>query len=237
MPELMEYSALFGVLAAILSRFVPIGRNPPRRMPLWISVLIGIAVAYGGLPAFGILQQVWRATPFLPEITSGMVFVAIFVVVTMQLLFESRGQKRRVPIWAVLGIAVSVALALPPLMYMVTGAYPGIALRADVNHCTRGMRGEVKPRSVTNICDFPIIVGLCMPDEQNPATCLQSTTLAPGAMASFDPGEARLSYAPGNRDGLTVVACRPPNRPSRMLSDTGRRHEGICVPGLWGARG
>ena len=31
-------------------------------------------------------------------------------------------------------------------------------------------------------------------------------------------------------DGLTVVACRPPGRPSRMLSTIGRQYEGVCLP-------
>lgn len=232
MPELMDNAALFGILAVILSRFMPIRRNPPRPMAIWASVLIGVAAAYIGPPLFTGLQQVWRAVPILPEITSGMVFLWLFVVVVMQLLFEGNNRPRRFPIWAVLAFAMLVTAALPPLMYKVTGTYPSISFRADVNQCTRGMLGEVQPRHVTNICDFPITVGLCMPDEQNPAPCLQSVTLAPGAVADFDPGEARRAYAPGNRDGLTVAACHPPNRPSRMLNADGRRYEGICLPDL-----
>jgi hypothetical protein len=231
MPELMENAVIFGVLAAILSRFIPIRRSPPHRMPLWGSVLTGVVVAYSGPPVFAILQEAWRAIPFLPEITGGMVFIGFFVIVALQ-IFESKGQPRRIPIWAAMVVAAVVALAVPQLVYMVTGSYSHAALRSDVNRCTRGMLGEEQPGNVTNACDFPIVVGLCMPDETNPVPCQQTVTLAPGAVAGFDAGDVRLSFAPGNRDGLTVIACRPPNRPSRMLSQVGRRHEGVCLPGL-----
>lgn len=93
------------------------------------------------------------------------------------------------------------------------------------------MVAKVQPRQVTNICDFPITVGMCMPSELNPALCIQSKTLAPGESANFDPGDARLSSSPGNRDGLTVVACRPPHRPSRWRDIAKRSHDGVCLPG------
>lgn len=202
-----------------------------RYCPLWGSLLIGVGAAYAGPPAFIVFQQVWRKIPFLPEITGGMVFIGIFMIVLLQ-IFESKDQPRRVPVWAVLAISASVALGLPPLIYMLSGTYSHAALRSDLNRCTDGMLGKVQPRSVTNTCDFPIVVGLCMPDEQNPVPCQQSITLAPGGVAIFEANTARLSYAPGNRDGLTIVACRPPNRPSRMLSQVGRSHEGVCLPGL-----
>lgn len=231
MPELMENAAIFGILAAILSRFIPLRRNPPRRIPIPASIVIGVVAAYAGPPAFATLQEAGRTIPLLPEITGGMVFIGIFTVLVMQ-IFETRDQPRRVPILASVAIGIFVALALPPLIFLATGAYSHAALRSDVNHCTRGMLGEVQPTNVTNICDFPINIGLCQSGEENPVPCRQSIILAPGAVGGFDPGTATLSYAPGNRNGLTVIACRPPNRPSRMLSQVGRRHEGVCLPGL-----
>lgn len=91
------------------------------------------------------------------------------------------------------------------------------------------MRGQTQPREIANICDEPIAVGLCLPGEVNPAPCAQTRTIEPGQAARFDPGEAYLSSPPGNPNGLTVVACRPPARPSRMLSTIGRGDEGVCL--------
>lgn len=230
MPDLMENAILFGVPAAILSRFVPVRRAAAGRLPLWGSVLVGIAAAYAGPPAFAVLQRAWRAIPFLPEITGGMVFFGVFVVFAMQIV-ERKDKPRRVPIWASVAIATAVALALPPLVFRITGSYSHAALRSDVNRCARGMTGAAQMRSVTNVCDFPIVVGLCMPDERNPAPCRQSVALASGAVARFDAGDAGRSSAPGNRDGYTMVACRPPSRPSRMPSQTGHSHDGVCLPG------
>ncbi|WP_205387858.1 hypothetical protein [Pseudosulfitobacter sp. DSM 107133] len=231
MPELMENSVVFGILAALLSRFIPVRGTPKRPVPFWGSVLIGIVAAYVGPPALDILQRLWRALPFLPVITEGMVFLGGFVFFVMHYMFEGKDKPRRVPVRASLATAVVVALVLPWVLFKTTGTYQQISYRANVDHCTSGMRGQVQPRDVTNTCDFTIVVGLCMPDERNPETCRQSVTLAPGAVARFDPGEARLSYNPGNRDGLTVVACRPPSRPSRALTQVGRSHEGVCLPG------
>ena len=126
--------------------------------------------------------------------------------------------------------AVAMAVLLPPLIDWATGSYQRTSLRTDVNHCTQGMRGQAQPNQVTNICDEPITVGLCMPGEINPAPCAQSYTIEPGQTARFDPGEASLSSLPGNPGGLTVVACSPPDRPSRMVAVHGRGYEGVCIP-------
>ena len=105
-----------------------------------------------------------------------------------------------------------------------------MALRPDINHCTRGMTGQVQPDEVHNRCNEPIAVGLCLPGELNPAPCAQTAIIEPGQSAKFDPKGARLSSLPSNRDGLTVVACRPPARPSRMGTTVGRGYEGVCLP-------
>jgi hypothetical protein len=232
MPDMMESGVVVGILAAILTRFVPVRRNPPRPMPLWGTVLTGFVVAFAGPPVLDRLPEFWRAIPFLPEITEGMVFLAVFVAFFVYVVFRRKAPPRRAPLWVVAVISVGAAFAVPPLIYQLTGSYSMIALRNDVNRCTRGMQGEEQPNTVTNLCSFPIVVGLCASDEQNPKPCRQSVTLASGEVARLDPGDARLSFAPGNRDGLTVVACHPPNRPSRMLAQTGRRHRGVCLPAL-----
>ena len=133
-----------------------------------------------------------------------------------------------IPLGLVLGVAV--AALLPSVLHMATGSYQRASLRPDANRCTQGMLGEVQLREVTNICGEPIAVGLCLPGEINPAPCAQTKTLQPGETATFDPGEARLSSLPSNLDGLTVVACRPPARPSRMKTTMGRAYEGVCLP-------
>ncbi|MBI1415831.1 MAG: hypothetical protein GC146_01280 [Limimaricola sp.] len=230
MPELMDGAYLFGIAAAVLSWVLGRRSETRWRIPLWGCALIGAAAAIAGPPVFAVVQQAWRASPFLPDVTPGMAFIGLWAGLAALTLFERKGQPRRVPIWAGLLVAIVAAFGVPPLIDRASGSYQEASLRTDVNRCTTGMLGEVQPRRVTNVCDFPITVGLCMPGELNPAPCLQSVTLAPGATASFDPGEARVSYAPGNRDGLTVVACRPPNRPSRRLGVHGKSHDGVCLP-------
>ncbi len=232
MPEISASGVVFGILAVILSRYVPVRRNPPRPMPFWASVLFGGLVAYVAPPVLDVIARLWRAVSFLPEVTDGMVFLALFVGFFLYFVTAHKDRPRRFPVWAVLVIAVVTAFALPPLLYHLTGSYSEVALRRDVNQCTQGMRGQTQPRRVSNVCDFPIVVGLCTPDEQNPTPCAQSVTLAPGESAALDPKGASLSYAPGNRDGLTVVACRPPNRPSRMLNQTRKYYTGVCLPAL-----
>lgn len=230
MPDISASGIVFGILAVILSRYVPVRRNPPRPMPFWASVLFGGLVTYVAPPVLDVIARFWRAVPFLPEVTEGMVFLGLFVAFFLHFVIERKDRPRRIPVCAVVVIAGVTAFALPPLIYRVTGSYSMIALRADVNQCTQGMRGQTQPSRVSNTCDFPIVVGLCAPDEQNPVPCAQAVTLAPGETASLDPKGATLAYAPGNRDGLSVVACRPPNRPSRMLNQTNKYYTGVCLP-------
>ncbi|MBU1305281.1 MAG: hypothetical protein KKF33_07150, partial [Alphaproteobacteria bacterium] len=143
---------------------------------------------------------------------------------------NTKALPRRVPLWAGALIGVAAAALVPTLVDRVTGSYQRPSLLADVNHCTRGMLGQVQPREVTNICDEPIVVGLCLEGEVNPMECAQAHTLAPGQVAHFEPGETKLSSLPGNPGGLTVVACHPPARPSRMPSVHGRGYDGVCIP-------
>ncbi|MBM1813966.1 hypothetical protein [Pseudosulfitobacter pseudonitzschiae] len=232
MPEISAGGIVLGLLAVILSRYVPVRRDPSRPMPFWASVLVGCLAAYVGPPVFDIVVNLWRKITFLPEITEGMVFLGLFMAVFLQFVVERKDRPRRIPVWAVVVISVATAFALPPLIYRLTGSYSALALRADVNQCAQGIQGETEPRHVSNTCDFPIVVGLCAPGEENPAPCAQTVALAPGETTSLDPDGARLAYAPGNRDGLSVVACRPPNRPSRMMNQTNKYYVGVCLPAL-----
>jgi ABC-type Fe3+-siderophore transport system permease subunit len=232
MPELLPYAVLIGIattLSAVVLRFQA-GRP---RLPFFRLLLIGLAGAYLVTPALAYLAQAWRATPALPSlpvVTSGQLFLGTWAAFAVLFVANSAARPKRVPLWAGLLIGVAVASLFPPLIDGLTGTYQRTSLRDDVDHCTRGMKGQVQPREATNICKEPITVGLCMPGEVNPVPCAQSFTIGPGETATFDPGGASLSSLPGNPGGLTVVACRLPDRPSRMGRTTGRGYEGVCLP-------
>ncbi|WP_417206105.1 hypothetical protein [Antarctobacter sp.] len=228
-PELMEGAVFLGIVTAVVVRAV-VNRSGTRRLPLWGTALVGVAAAWIGMPALVWVQELWRATPWLPEITGGALFIGAWVAMIAAVMFEQKGAPRRVPLWAAALAGAVAMLGVPPLLDAVTGSYQRASFRSDVNHCTRGMLGQVQPREVTNTCDFPITVGLCLPTEQNPDPCAQSVTIAPGDQARFDPGSAGLSSVPSNPAGLTVVACRVPHRPSRTPKVTGRGFDGVCLP-------
>lgn len=230
MPELMNGAVVFGFIAAGLSWAVAKRSGKGWRLPFWGVIVIGVVAAYVVLPILALAHRLWNATPGLPEFTGSAVILGLWVALVASMLFERKGQPRRIPIWGLILIAVVTTLALPPLIDRVTGAYQRTSLRPDANACTNWVLGENSLRQVTNICDYPITVGLCMPEEKNPAPCSQSSTLAPGAMAEFDPEGTPLSSLPSNLNGYTIVACRPPHRPSRTQSVIGRGYDGVCLP-------
>jgi hypothetical protein len=232
MPELLPGAVFVGVVTALAVVVMRQQAGKPR-LPIFRLILVGIAAAYLVTPALAFLSEAWRGTPWLPALprfTSGQLFLGAWAGFAVLFLANSTKRPKRVPLWAGLLVGVAVAVLVPPLIDGLTGAYQRPSLRDDVNHCTRGMLGQVQPREATNVCDEPITVGLCLPGEVNPAPCAQSVTIAPGETATFDPGEATLSSLPGNPGGLTVVACRPPDRPSRMGTAIGRGYEGVCIP-------
>ena len=232
MPEFLP-GAVFSGISTILFVIVLRARAGMPRLPAWKLGLIGIAGGFAIPWTLVILAKAWRATPGLPElpfISSDQVFIGTLVALFVLAISHRPGRRPRVPLWGGLLAGITIAAALPPFLFHVTGSYQRASLRPDVNQCTRGMLGEVQPREITNICGEPITVGLCLSGEVNPAPCTQTKTIPPGESAQFDPGDARLSSLPSNLDGLTVVACRPPGRPSRMLSTIGRKYEGVCLP-------
>lgn len=219
------------ILAIVIYRVVyhrPVGRFVP--VPVALVLGIGLAMALPlVLPhVLPTIRAVWLGLG-LPPLTGGAVFIGAWVAVLLASFLP-----RARPIWQRSVIAVAVGLVaaygVPPLMDAATGRFNNASLRADVNHCTDGMVGRVQPRVVTNTCAEEIVVGLCLPGERNPAPCAQSVRVAPGQTVTLDPGEARLSSVPGNPGGLTVVACRPPDRPSRTGRVTGRGFDGVCLP-------
>lgn len=233
MPELLPNAVFIGIVTALSAIVLRFQAGKPR-LPVLRLVLIGVAAAYLVTPALAFLARAWRGTPWLPAlpvVTSGQLFLGAWAGLALLFIANNASRPKRVPLWAGLLFGVAVAALFPPLIDRLTGSYQRASLRDDVNHCTRGMMGQVQPREVANICDEPITVGLCMPGEVNPAPCAQSFTLAPGETATFDPGGASLSSLPSNPGGLTVVACRPPDRPSRMGTVQGRGYEGVCLPG------
>lgn len=229
MPELMDGAILIGLLTAILGRLAVNRRIAPRRLPLWGTLALGLAGALAGPPLLMAVRELWLDAG-LPRITGGAAFIGAWLAAIPLFFFERKGEPRRVPIWVAVCVGLAGAIFVPPLIDRATGRYQSASLRADVNHCTRGMTGQVQPRMATNTCDEPITVGLCLPGEVNPAPCAQTFTIGPGETARFDPGDARLSSVPGNPGGLTVVACRPPSRPSRWGNVTGRGFRGVCLP-------
>lgn len=162
--------------------------------------------------------------------TFDQVFIGAWVALAVLAIGHRPDRRPRVPLWAGLLTGVAFAVLLPPFLNLVTGSYQRASLHTDVNHCARGMTGQSQPREIVNICEEPIVVGLCLSGETNPAPCAQTEILQPGQTARFDPGGTQLLSLPSNRDGLTVVACRPPDRPSRMQTTMGRGYEGVCLP-------
>ncbi|GAA5073798.1 hypothetical protein GCM10023209_20120 [Roseibacterium beibuensis] len=231
MPQLLPGAVFFGILA-VVAVIVLRARAAKPRLSVFRLALIGVAAAYVIPPSLAFLMGQWAAVSWLPgppTVTGDQVFIAALVSV-FALALQQPGKPPSVPLWAGILIGVAVAAFLPPLLDLATGRYQNASLRADVTHCTRGMTGQVQPREVSNLCDFDIVVGLCMPGEVNPTPCAQAFTIPPGESAVFDPGDARLSSVPGNPNGLTVVACRPPDRPSRWGNVTGRGYRGVCLP-------
>jgi len=232
MPEFLPGAVFSGILTVAFVIVQRVRAGKPR-LSAWKLGLIGIAAAFVIPWALALSAKAWRATPALPAlpvVTFDQVFIGSLVALLGLAIGYRPGGRPLVPLWAGLLTGVAFAILLPPFLDFVTGAYQRPSLRADVNHCTRGMTGQVQPREVVNICDEPIAVGLCLPGETNPAPCAQTEILQPGQTARFDPGEAQLSSLPSNPNGLTVVACRPPARPSRMQTTIGRGYEGVCLP-------
>jgi hypothetical protein len=229
MPEFLPGALFSGILTV---GFVIVLRVRAGQPPLsaWKLGLIGIAAALVIPWALALAAEVWRATlPDLAVVTFDQLFIGAGVALALLAILRP-GRPPLVPLWAALSTGAAFAVLLPPLLDLVTGSYQRPSLREHVNHCTSGMTGQSQPRDVANICDEPIAVGLCLSGEVNPTPCAQSEIIQPGQSARFDPGEERVSSLPSNLDGLTVVACRPPARPSRMRTTMGRGYEGVCLP-------
>ncbi len=232
MPQFLPGAVFSGIIAVVFV-IVQRARAGKPRLAVWKLGLIGIGAAFAVPWALVLAAMAWRATPALPAlpvVTFDQVFIGAWVALAVLAISHRPGKRPLVPLWAGLLTGAAFAVLLPPFLYLVTGSYQRASLRADVNHCTRGMTGQSQPREVANICDEPIAVGLCLPGETNPAPCAQTEIIPPGESARFDPGDATLSSLPSNLDGLTVVACRPPARPSRMQTTMGRGYEGVCLP-------
>ncbi|GAB5449523.1 hypothetical protein [Gymnodinialimonas sp.] len=230
MPEITTATILLGIVLgftfSVLAR-----RLWGRQIFVPVALALGVGAAYA-LPLTGpALTRAWAATG-LPHLTGDAIFIGLWCALLVVALLP----KGRLGGWGRAGVGVitlfATAYGVPLLLDRATGTYQNASLHADVNHCTDGMLGQVQPRAVTNTCDTPITVGLCLPGEVNPNPCAQSHRLAPGETTMLDPGTARLSSAPGNPGGLTVVACRPPDRPSRWGNVTGRGYRGVCLPPL-----
>lgn len=228
MPDISNGLILAGFPLGFLI-WVMVRRIWGRRLFVPLALALGVGAAYVLPFVQPTIRLLWDTAGLAP-LTGGAVFIGLLCG-TLALSFASHGRSN---LWGPSALSIAIgfgaAYGVPPLMDRVTGSYQAASLRADVNACTDGMRGQVQPRDITNTCDTAIVVGLCMPGEVNPTPCAQTALIAPGDTATFDPGEARLSSVPGNPSGLTVVACRPPDRPSRWGNVTGRGYRGVCLP-------
>ncbi|MEZ5797959.1 MAG: hypothetical protein R3D63_11045 [Paracoccaceae bacterium] len=232
LPDLVPGALFFGLVAVVLALHGRARRGRPRP-PLWHLALAALAGAYVVAPALAVAVRQWRAVPGLPAlpvITSGQAFLGVWVAALAYFLARPKDGPPRLPLWGAALIGAGAALAVPPLLDATTGRYQPLSLREDLNRCYRSATNAAGLQEVTNICDEPIVVGMCLPGERNPAPCAQSHLLPPGGSAVLDAGGHALSSLPGNPGGLTVVACRPPARPSRDLSPIGRGHDGVCLP-------
>ncbi len=205
-------------------------RNKPKRLPILGALAILIGVAYGSQFILPPVQDALREVFFFRRITEGAVFIGLFFSCAALFIFERKDASRRVPLWAGFGVGLVAMFGLPPLLDTMTGKYQDASLRADVNACTDGMTGNSGPREVANTCDFPLVVGLCLSNEANPETCARSVTIAPGMSASIAATGEEIVSMPANLNGATIVACRPPHRPSRTKKVGGRGYRGVCLP-------
>ncbi len=232
MPEFLP-GAVFSGIVTVVFVIIQRGCAGKPRPSAWKLGIIGIGAAYLVPWALALSAQLWRALPALPAlpvITFDQVFIGAWAALATLAIGSRPGKRPFVPLWAGLLTGVAFAVLVPPFLDLVTGSYQRASLRADVNHCTRGMTGQSQPREITNICDETIAVGLCLSGELNPTPCAQTEVLQPGQTARFDPGGEELSSLPSNPNGITIVACRPPDRPSRMGTTIGRGYEGVCLP-------
>ena len=226
---------LFGAIVAVI--FVHVVRTRAGKARL-SALGTGLVAIVGGavIPtALFWSAKAWRSVPSLPSppvITSGQIFLGTWTALLLLSLTHRKGKPPALSLWTCLAAGVAVAALLPPSLDAVTGRYQPASFRDDVNHCIRWEGDTVENREAINRCAEPVTVGLCLPDEVNPSPCAQSFTLAKGERARFDPRNAGPSSLPSNANGYTVVACLPPARPSRTLSNVGRGYQGVCLPPL-----
>jgi len=230
MPELSGSHIFFGLIIAFLAWKIANRPEKPKRLPFWGAIVVGIAAAYAAEPVFAFVRQAQNSIPFLTRFTEGAIMIWLWVSGLVLIAFERKGAPRRVPIWAGIAVGGFAALIVPPIIDGISGSYQDASLRSDEYRCMGFERAEGTSFSVTNKCEEPIVVGLCLSNEKNPAPCSQTITLDAGATGSVDNRGEPLSSLPSNPDGYTITACRPPNRPSRDLKVGGRGHRGVCLP-------
>ncbi|MCC2095839.1 MAG: hypothetical protein KDJ29_03055 [Hyphomicrobiales bacterium] len=220
----------YGLAAGGFCWAVARASGPGRRLSFRLFLLIAAAAGLAGPVVLDWLADAGRKVAWLPTITGGKIFFGMWAALLILTLFESEGQPRRVPVWAGVLAAVTLALAVPPLLDRISGKYQPMSFVENINGCMKNVRSADGALTIHNTCAFEIVAGLCLPNEKNPSPCAQSRMIRPAESARFDPKGAAFSSLPSNRNGATIVACRPPHRPSRALSAIGRGYDGICLP-------
>lgn len=226
LPPASLAAGIVTVLAVVLLR----ARAGRARPPVWVLALAGIGGAFGVPAVLALLAAAGRAVPGLPDLSvnDDRLFIGGWVALLALALSIRPGQPPRLPLWGVAALGVAAAVVVPAVLDRATGQFQPASLRADMTHCLAARAGAVV--TAVNRCAEPVVVGLCLPGEVNPAPCAQSLELAPGAVARLDTGGAARSSLPSAPDGYTLVACHPGDRPSRMRQAGGRGHEGVCLP-------
>ena len=230
MPELTATTILFGLLVALLSWMIVNASSPSRRLPIWGAAIVGGGAVFLAAPVLDFAQQTLGSTAGRFEVSGDALFIGLWFGIIAITVFERKGQPRRVPIWAGVAVGLVATFGVPPLLDRLTGKYQNASLRADVNHCMQTVSGDSSTRNVSNGCEHPIVVGLCLSSERNPAPCAQAVELAPGKATTLDSKGEQRSSLPSNANGYTLVACRPPDRPSRTKKVGGKGHRGVCLP-------
>lgn len=230
MPELDGTSILFGLMVAAVCWLIVNRKGAARRLPVWGAGLVAVIAMFAANPMLRLAGQLESSVPLFQGITTGAVIIGLWFGLLALTVFERKGQPRRVPYWAGVGIGLVAMFVLPPLLDSATGRYQDASLHNDVNRCMGKAPTQAGELTVTNTCDHPIVVGLCLTTEENPDPCAQTLTIAPGAVSILDPRGEQLSALPSTLDGYTLVACRMPYRPSRDLKVGGRGHRGVCLP-------
>ena len=212
---------MFSGLATVVFVSVLRMRTGRPRLPLWALALIAIAAAFVIPWALALAAEPWRAAPALPAlptVTFDQVFIGALVALAVLTVGHRPNMRPRVPLWA--GLSPAWRRNRAAAADRMDGRYQRPSLRADVNHCTRGMKGRSSRAKSPIFAMSRSRSAFACPAKPTRTLCANRDHPARrGALRPVKPPVV----LPSNPGGLTVVACRPPDRPSRMKTTIGPR--------------